>query len=276
MQAPVLDIADDLFLLVDCESMAESKITLPVLSERVSNHIRFSWAVVAFGFVWLCGISVQLYYMNADVKQLLQPHQLEKAAAQAAEPKSQNEVLRIFAESKKSQTPIPPDILASAEKSFIAVSERDPGAWKTVQAFMEYRTYVNSLTFIFPATSNPPEVTNFEITTIPGKPHPQLNFIPHGTPIAGAARLQHIGKPTNPNVKLGPTNLIMSGGAVSFDNMDIAHVIFAGIEIHYTGADLRLEDVFFVNCTFVFDNVGRSRMLAENIISSRNVTFSPS
>jgi len=260
----------------DMASAAELTRIVDTLVERVSNHIKFFWAVITVIFLWNGAISVQLYVLNGDVKQLLQPHQLEKAAAQPTALKSQNEVARIFAETKKSQTPIPPTVLANAGKSFIAVSEKDPGAWKTVQAFMEYRSYINSLTFVIPPTSAPPEPTYFEMDTIPGKPVPQLSFIPRGVPITDAARLQHIGKPTNPSVKLGPSNLIMMGGAGNLDKMEIAHVIFVGVELHYTGADLRMEDAFFVNCTFVFDNDYRSRMLAESIISSRNVTFSPS
>jgi hypothetical protein len=55
--------------------------------------------------------------------------------------------------------------------------------------------------------------------------------------------------------------------------MDIAHVIFVGVEVHYSGLPVRLADLLFVNCTFVFDNVDRSRMLAESIITFQSVNF---
>jgi len=62
---------------------------------------------------------------------------------------------------------------------------------------MEYRTNVNSLTFVFPSTATPAETTYFFVPPIPEKPLPQVQEVRAGVPIAQAARMQEIGKPTN-------------------------------------------------------------------------------
>jgi hypothetical protein len=252
---------------------AELTTQVARLEERVSNHINFFRVGAVIFLGWLGWMSVQVYQIRSSVNPLVSTHQLTKAAEHPTDPKSQTEVLRVIGKAKESQIPIPTLVLAEAGKSFSEASERDPNAWKTVSVLMEYRTNVNAITFIFPPAKAPPEDTHFFAPKISGKPAPQLSFVESGTPIAVAARLQAIGKPTNTGVNLGPTHLILSGGATSLDNMDIAHTFFVGVEVHYSGADTILDDVLFVNCTFVFDNSARSRMLAENIIASKNVNF---
>ncbi|HEY5175524.1 MAG TPA: hypothetical protein VII95_08175 [Terriglobales bacterium] len=48
-----------------------------ILEERVSNHIKFFWVVVAFGFAWLGAITVLVYHTNTTVGRV------EKAQADA-------------------------------------------------------------------------------------------------------------------------------------------------------------------------------------------------
>ena len=141
---------------------------------------------------------------------------------------------------------------------------------------MEYRSYVTSLTFDLPQTSTLAEDTRIKVHEIAGKPSPHFSFISLGGPIAQAGHIQFLGETMNPNVKVGPAKYFGSGGATSLDNMDISHVVYFGTEIHYSGELVHLEDVVFVNCTFVFDNGNRSRMLAENILTSEIINFTAS
>jgi hypothetical protein len=255
---------------------AELTTQVARLEERVTNHIRFFWAVVAVGCVWLGWISSQVYQIRGSVNPLVAAHQLTKAASEPLDTQSQAEVLKAIAGAKKSQVPIPTPVLAEVGKSFIAASEKDQRPWQTVQALMEYRSNINSLTYVFPQTSPPPETTHFDVKLLPERSLPEVSYLDLGVPIIDAARFQQIGKATNDGVNIGPSRLMLSGGATSLDDRDIAHVNFVGVEVHYSGNPAMLEDVLFINCTFVFDNSERGRMLAENIISSRNVTFATS
>jgi hypothetical protein len=131
------------------------------------------------------------------------------------------------------------------------------------------------LTFNLPTTGVQPEPTRYNTKKISGKPSIQLNYLASGVPLAQAARFDSIGTANNPDVRLAPERLFASGGATSLDGMDIAHVVFFGVEVHYGGAQAILRDVIFVNCTFVFDNSKRTRALADEILASRNISFPP-
>jgi hypothetical protein len=268
--------------LIEYQDMASGpELTRQVtaLEERVKNHITFFWTVVAFGFVWLAAVSVQLFLINGKLGPLVgaaatPAAQLYVAAENPTVAQNQDKVLRVLSDTREAHTPIPTDTLASAGHSFVAASEQDSGAWKTTQALMAYRTYVTSLTFTVPITGTVPQNTSYLALSVPGEILPSLGFVPQGVSEGNAARLQRIGKPTNPNVTMGPEELIAMGGATRIDGMDIAHVIFDGVEVHYDGGPLRLQDVIFVNCTFVFFNANRSRSLADSIITSKTVDFS--
>jgi hypothetical protein len=272
-QLPLLEIRDTGVLSDEMANAAELTTQVARLEERVTNHIRFFWAIVAAAFIWGGWISLEITQIRGSVNPLVAAHQLTAAANYPTDAKSQAEVLRATERAKQSQVPIPTPVLAEAGKSFVAASKTDPQAWQTVKILMEYRSNVNSLTFVFPSTGLVSQNTIFALKGVLGKNPPQVSSAAAGAPIAEAARLQEIGKPTNGNVTIGTSHLLLTGGATSLDNMDIAHAIFVGVEVHYSGAPSLLDDVLFVNCTFVFDNSERSRMLAENIIASRNVTF---
>jgi hypothetical protein len=243
----MLQISDTGVLSDEMANAAELTSQVARLEERVTNHIRFFWTVVAAGFLWLGWISFQVSQIRGSVNPLVASLQLTKAANFPLDSKSQSDVARAIEKAKQSQVPIPTPVLAEAGRSFVAASAKDPEAWKTVKLLMEYRSNVNSLIFVFPTTGAVADDTIFATKTIPGKPQPQVGVITSGIPIAEAARFQIIGQPTNSGVKLGPTHVILSGGATTLDNMDIAHAIFVGVEVHYSGAELLLEDTLFVN-----------------------------
>jgi hypothetical protein len=241
-----------------------------VLLRRYVMRSAFAGAVVAL----LSLLKIPSESMLIERIAELPSKELIAAATNPTEPKNQQQAIHILTEAKRSSTPLPRNTWIEAGHSFVMAADKDPGAWKTAQAFMEYRSHVNSLTFTFPATGVQPETTHFQIDPIPGKALPQVIAVNQGLPIAAAARFEKLGVPTNPDVKVGTEHLVASGGATSLDDMDIAHVVFFGVEVHYSGKPIRLEDVLFVNCTFVFDNDDRTRMLANTIINSEKVNFS--
>ena len=201
------------------------------------------------------------------------PGQLVEAAENPTTATNQQAALEIVETARKLKASIPEDVVRDAGQSFVSASSGDAGAWKTVTALVEYRSYLISLQFPIPQTEMIPESTRFVSNTPPGKSRLQLSHFRKGTSIQKAARLQHIGEPTNPTVNIGTTNLLARGGAISLDTMDIAHVAFVGVEVHYSGGPVILEDVIFVDCRFVFTNANRSRTLASNILVAETVNF---
>jgi hypothetical protein len=250
------------------------------LEERVDNHVRFFWTAIGVGAIWLGWISVQIIGIKGNVKPFVADQiatELKLAAADPTKAESQTVVQRVIANARKTGTPIPSDVLTGVGKSFVAVSARNAGAWETVTALMQYRTNLNGLTFVRPPTTRRPDTTQYMMHDVSGKPLPEVSFMEQGIPIGQAARLQELDKPTNPRVEYGPTQLLAVGGAIQLDQMEIAHVIFVGVEIHYSGGLTRLQDLQLVNCTFVFDSDAlNGRLLAEQIISSKTVDFQSS
>lgn len=85
--------------------------------------------------------------------------------------------------------------------------------------------------------------------------------------------MEHLGTPLA-TPSLGNPVLIGTGGYMSLDGMHLRHVLLNSVEIRYSGKALLLEDVAFLNCTFVMDNTEPSRDLAQAIATSANVKFS--
>jgi hypothetical protein len=50
-------------------------------------------------------------------------------------------------------------------------------------------------------------------------------------------------------------------------------VVYDGVEIHYSGGPMILENVVFISCKFVMDNTAPNRNLAEVLLASDRIDF---
>ena len=246
--------------------------TVDRLEERVTNHIRFFWAVVAFGFVWLgVGTGVVLS-IRTDVSILSRPQKIVAAAANPTNPKNQAQAASILAASKKDSHPIPPPAIEEAGKSFVDAAPKDLGAWKVALAFASYRSSLN-----MPPTTRgltlSENLYHYTIRRIADKNPPVFSFSEEALPIKQAARLYFMGEDWNSSAATGPTWIFLSGGVASVDAMDIRRVVFKDVEVHYSGQALIMDDSVFVNCSFVFDNNEPARNFSLALLSSNNVSF---
>lgn len=257
-------------------SVLELTTKFATLEERVTNHITFFRVAIGFGAAWLATGTWMLLSINGkvgEIQGMMVAQRLEKAASLPELKPSPREAKKAVEDALKTDTVLPVKLIIDAAKSFTSASAKNPEAWPTVNTLMDYRSHLNGLVFIFPPTGSIPENTTYNVNNVSGKELPKFSFVPSGAPIQESARFEKIGNPTNLGVHVGTVHLMAQGGAVSLDGWNIAHVIFFGTEIHYSGEPVILEDVLFVNCTFVFDNADRSRLLAEKIMSSASVTF---
>lgn len=58
-----------------------------------------------------------------------------------------------------------------------------------------------------------------------------------------------------------------------FDGFQLRNVIFDGVGIEYKGGPIRLENVYFVNCTFDVQHTSEGQEFAKAILSHVPVTF---
>jgi hypothetical protein len=117
--------------------------------------------------------------------------------------------------------------------------------------------------------------TEYEFVRFEDKSVPDLLALNRAVPPSEPAVLETIFKPRI-GKPFGPRLLIARDGTVSLDGARIHHVLFVDVEVHYSGKPTDLQDVAFRNCRFLLDNAESSRMLALEILSSGEVTFTTS
>jgi len=71
-----------------------------------------------------------------------------------------------------------------------------------------------------------------------------------GAPVEQAALFRPIGEDLNSKQTVGDAFLTVQGGEVPRDGLELRHVAFVNVHIIYKGGPLRIENTYFVNCTF--------------------------
>lgn len=176
----------------------------------------------------------------------------------------------------KKTTPLPIQVVEQAGKQFIQAAPFNSSAWNVSLEFIAYRTSFNKPDLS--AASQPMPVEEQTHYTrgadIPGKPAPRAQWLSPIVPETEGALYDPIGKDENAGMKKGtPAFLRMIGGATALDGEQIRNVIFDGVEIHYSGALVILNNVVFINCTFVLDNNEEARKLGLLMLASSRIDF---
>jgi hypothetical protein len=120
------------------------------------------------------------------------------------------------------------------------------------------------------------EETHYAWATPPGRPRPQFTTSLKRVPIAVSARGEKLGSPRKQEAKTGPELLLGVGGDLQIDNTYMRGIVLEGMTIHYSGGPLILENVTFVNCQFVIDNLDNGRALSSQLLASSSVNFKTS
>ena len=175
---------------------------------------------------------------------------------------------------RKIQTPV--QEVVSTGKTLQAHGQPNSEQWQAFLAFVGYRTFLNAKPDSAQAVGplQPGNTWRYGFSPIPGKHEPVLTFTQGlGVPAQQAARMDRIGVDQNGALPRGPLLLVATGGAISLDDWQMRNTVFDGVEIHYSGQRTILENVTFVNCTFVMDNNIPGRRLGEEMLASAAVSF---
>jgi hypothetical protein len=73
--------------------------------------------------------------------------------------------------------------------------------------------------------------------------------------------------------KVGNAWVLLNRGIMRLDQMHLRRVVVNQVEVHYSGGQVKLENVFFVNCTFIIDNDNAGRQLAKDLVASASIDF---
>lgn len=200
-----------------------------------------------------------------------EPHALEWLSAYRTPDK-------IIAASIRDLRPLPQSVVEQTGKSFVLAAIQNQDAWKVVLDLISHRSFLNGNDGpIGPVGPLPADSTwryGPGAPTIPGKENPQLGFPREvGVPEQQAARFDLIGRDQNIGMPLAPAFLVMSGGALIIDGLEMRNVFVKGVEVHYSGKLAILRNVAFINCTFVLDNADSTRQLAQEVLTESRVNF---
>jgi hypothetical protein len=171
---------------------------------------------------------------------------------------------------------IPEGVVAEAGRSFVRAAATDPGAWESALDLVSYRSSLS-----VPKQESPEADSGFSTyyhqNLVAGKPGTRWSW---GGPLTrdgpSATKWDFIGREDERNTTTQPSWLFATGGATSLDRMNIRHAVLTNVEVHFSGKPCVLEDVLFVNCSFVFDNNEGGRSLADEILRSPAVSFTAS
>jgi len=199
------------------------------------------------------------------------------SASQPGIAQNQKAAKELLAQAKqKLIPPIPESAVEQAGKNFIEASKSEPKAWGIALEFLSYRSSLNMVYrpagSIVPLT--PGATWKYHLPSVQGRPmytfaHTSRAGVPHNE----AARCDRIGVDQNVDTPTGAAWLFIVGGAARIDGEQIRNAAFTGVEVHYSGGPLILENVMFIDCTFVFENVEPAHQLAESILASAKVDF---
>jgi hypothetical protein len=187
-----------------------------------------------------------------------------------------------------------PASLANYGKSVSALTKSQSlsaAAWRNLTQAVEYRTFLNAEYAPKPSDFTP--ATGHEdykntISLFPDRPVDshvpavRVGFAGGHVPQEQSARLELLTDPQPHGSGFG--FFVVEGGnqAIVLDGMHMKNVIVRNARIIYNGAPVRLETVYFVNCTFRFPLFeqfhlapqGPIRNLSDAILESTAVNFS--
>ena len=96
-----------------------------------------------------------------------------------------------------------------------------------------------------------------------------------GSPYSGqSVRVIEPGEnPPPPPTGIGKQVILGEGGAILLDGMILRHVVLRKTKVFYNGGDTSLEDVIFVDCTFILKNEPAARLFALAVLEQNQVKF---
>lgn len=178
-------------------------------------------------------------------------------------------------------------VLARYGSSVARISE-DPTvgnvAWSSLKQAVDYRSFLNKdfvptpkdLTvwpdkrgFYRPSINLVGEIPNSE-----KKPAVNIFFAGGIVRSEDSARLELLSNPQKSGSEIGL--YVVEGGhmAIGLDNANMKNVVIRNAEVVYNGGPVRLENVAFVNCTFVFTKNRPTINLGETILQANSINFS--
>jgi hypothetical protein len=249
---------------------------------RIALFVILSGVLVTY-FTWL---GKQVVTLDTQVAGLLTPQKLQAAASNPTEPKNVSQVTKLLQDAQKRNQVIEPAVIAGVGAKFLEVSENNPNAWNAAISVLDYRSFLNKdfepvlgqLTPIGPGSTYQPvfQLIPNDAGLKPGTKVLAANLMFTGghTTDDKSARMEELDKPQSGSS--GIAYFVLDGNhrdALSLDGMYMKNVVVRNSVVVYHGGPLRLENVYFVNCTFQLDSTKRTKAFGTTLLASAEVSF---
>jgi len=212
---------------------------------KLSSSKRSILTQVAFATVAVfLGVSI------FRIQQATSERKLQRIAIGPIDPASIGETQALLMKAMDAHVRIAPSLVESMGKRFIDASSQNPSAWNAALQFVNYRSSLNSSFPSLPDTTNEPAFRDKYVINIPtGEERPKFSL--KGFVSANrAAQTGYIGEDRNEGLTSGPAWIVMEGGEVGLDGIQLRNVILHNVEVSYYGGPVIMQNVYFVNCTF--------------------------
>jgi hypothetical protein len=225
-------------------------------------------------------ISLLLRLPRAEAREVEHKHQ--HASDNPLDPESARVAQNTLAAARRGFLKIDSRIVRDTGAKFIQTAEQNSGAWSAVQEYLGYRSFLNAdfVPALTPATGTSKYRSSVKITALqPNFEHrPAFQVFFAGGYASGdkSARLESLSNPQPEGSEFA--YFIVDGGAatIGLDDAYMRNVIIRNSDISYAGGQVKLENVWFINCTFqaYVRVVPETKKLGYAILDySRPVTF---
>jgi hypothetical protein len=190
------------------------------------------------------------------------------------------EAQKVITRARTAGIRIAPSNLQATGDKFVEASAKNPAAWDAALALQNYRSFLNGPNLsmeLFYSLDRPPipgiETTYYQLGDLWSDSHPRVTTSIKRVPIDVAAQSHVIGQPLRQIAHEGPEAILGVGGEIRLDNMYVRNLVYEEMTIHYSGGPVILNNVMFINCRFVIDNVPNGRALGSQILAATRISF---
>jgi hypothetical protein len=182
----------------------------------------------------------------------------------------------------KAKTQISRDVRYEAAGTLIEVALHQPGiansAWQTFMELLAYVTSVNNAEIPHPENTKIPKGSTTSLTApglFPNQPMGDKILYAGTARPESAAIMEKLDQPVK-TIGGGPSYWIIHDAPVALDGYHLKNVIFVRSRVVYSGGPLRLEAVYFSQCTFEFQKSISPADLGKTLVAKdgAGVTFS--
>jgi hypothetical protein len=263
--------------------------------QTVASHFSFRKAlfnrrtiVVGFATAAVMMLIVQTLTPAIDARVLAK--RLSDAAISPENQKNQTEAKEILAEAQTKSIRLPSKVVQDAGERFIQAAKTAPSAWDVALQFSAYRSFLDARRNTAAFKQHPDDLSHYTITLhffaqkginctsaatcalgfcdVRGPSDDSEGF---RTEMLDQPKLESASPCRHLVTEIQPK--LASTVAFQLDGSFLKNITIRNSVVKYDGGPVRLENVTFENCTFLFAQGEASQQLNQALLSSNTVNF---